>query len=120
VVGRDSHDYYEASVPSTALGRQRTCPPPDWLPGGRATVDGSHVHYASIGQGGAQLYSDSIATATPQAFTVASPPEQEPGFGVDHRLAATITRCTPARIHQIGAGSTLTELQPLVHSRYAF
>ena len=83
-------------------------------------MDGSHVHYASIGQGGAQLYSDSIATATPQAFTVASPPEQEPGFGVDHRLAATITRCPPARIHQIGAGSTLTELQPLVHSRYAF
>jgi hypothetical protein len=37
----------------------------------------------SIGQGGAQLYSGSIATPTPQAFGVASPPEQEPGFGVD-------------------------------------
>jgi hypothetical protein len=28
----------------------------------------------SIGQGGAQLYSDSIATTTPQTFTVASWP----------------------------------------------
>ena len=37
----------------------------------------------SIGQGGAQLYSDSIAPATPQTFTVASPPERETGFGVD-------------------------------------
>jgi hypothetical protein len=55
----------------------------------------------SIGQLGAQLYSDSIATATPQAFTVASPPEHRPGFGVDRRLAATVTHCTPAHIHQI-------------------
>jgi len=39
----------------------------------------------SVGQRGAQLYSGSIATATPQPFTVASPPEQEPGFGVDRR-----------------------------------
>jgi hypothetical protein len=38
---------------------------------------------SSIGQGGAQLYSGSIATPTPQAFNVASPPEAEPGFGVD-------------------------------------
>lgn len=37
----------------------------------------------SIGQGGAQLYSGSIATPTPQAFNVASPPEQASGFGVD-------------------------------------
>jgi len=37
----------------------------------------------SIGQGGAQLYSGSLATPTPQTFNVASPPEQEPGFGVD-------------------------------------
>ena len=36
---------------------------------------------SSIGQGGAQLYSGSIATATPQAFTVASPPLELNGFG---------------------------------------
>src|SRR6266545_7716681 len=29
----------------TALSRQRACPPPGWLPGGRATADGSHVHH---------------------------------------------------------------------------
>ena len=43
-------------------------------PAVRATTDGSHVHLQSIGQGGAQLYPGSIATATPQTFTVASPP----------------------------------------------
>ena len=37
----------------------------------------------SIGQGGAQLYSDSIATPTPQSFGVASPPLELDGFGVD-------------------------------------
>ena len=37
---------------------------------------------SSIGQGGAQLYSGSIAAATPQAFTVASPPLELNGFGV--------------------------------------
>ena len=56
----------------------------------------------SIGQGGAQLYSGSIATPTPQAFSVASPPEQEPGFGVDPPPEdERVTRCTPARIHQV-------------------
>ena len=38
---------------------------------------------SSIGQGGAQLYSGSIATATPQAFTVASQPLELDGFGVE-------------------------------------
>jgi len=56
----------------------------------------------SIGQGGAQLYSGSIATPTPQAFSVASPPEQEPGFGVDPPPEGErVTRCIPARIYQI-------------------
>ena len=31
---------------------------------------------------GARLYPDSIATPTPQAFTVASPPDHSAGFGV--------------------------------------
>jgi hypothetical protein len=38
----------------------------------------------SIGQGGVQLYSGSIATPTPQTFNVASPPSELHGFGVDH------------------------------------
>ena len=36
----------------------------------------------SIGQGGAQLYSGSIAMPTPQAFNMASPPLELHGFGV--------------------------------------
>jgi len=56
----------------------------------------------SIGQGGAQLYSGSIATPTPQAFSVASPPEQEPGFGVDPPPEGKrATRCIPAHIYQV-------------------
>ena len=60
-------------------------PRPGWLPG----RDERHLRVvptftrSSVGQGGAQLYSGSIATATPQAFTVASPPMELNGFGVD-------------------------------------
>ena len=56
----------------------------------------------SIGQGGAQLYSDSIATPTPQAFSVASPPFRQHGFGVDPGpYDHGVTHCTPTRIHQV-------------------
>jgi len=101
--GRHSRDYYGASAPPTAISRQRTCPPPHWESGGRATADGSHVHDSSIGQGGAQLYSGSIATPTPQTFSVASPPAFKPGYGVDGVRLSTdaLTRCIPAHIHQI-------------------
>jgi hypothetical protein len=55
----------------------------------------------SIGQGGAQLYSGSIAMPTPQAFNMASPPMELFGFGVDNPKIRAVTRCKPARIHQI-------------------
>src|SRR6266498_5431344 len=58
-----------------------------------------------------------LPTATPQTFTVASPPTSQPGFGVDPRHPAGVTRCIPAHIHQVGAGDTLTELQTLMSSR---
>ena len=75
----------------------------------------------SISQGGAQLYSGSIATATPQTFTMASPPSELNGFGVDDPANGhAVTHCTPAHIHQIGAGFAVTELQPLVHLRCTF
>jgi hypothetical protein len=41
-----------------------------------------------------------------------------PGFGVTRRTITAGVRCGPAHIHQVGAGSTLTELHalvPLVH-----
>ena len=37
----------------------------------------------SIDEGGARLDPDSIATPTPQTFAVASPPDQQTGYGVD-------------------------------------
>jgi hypothetical protein len=85
-------------------------------------VAGSHVHGPSIGQVGAQLYSGSIATPTPQAFGVASPPAVKSGYGVDGlRLTAdAVTHCIPAHIHQVRAGRAVTELQALVHFRYTF
>jgi len=52
-------------------------------PAGRAAADGSHVHCASFGQVGAQLYPGSIAAPTPQAFSAASSPSARTGSGVD-------------------------------------
>ena len=69
-------DYYGTSAPSTTLSRQRTCPPTDRMPDGRAAADGSHVHHESIDEVGARLNPDNIATPTPQFFDVASPPDQ--------------------------------------------
>ncbi len=74
----------------------------------------------SVGQGGAQLYSGSIATVTPQTFTLASPPPELDGFGVDTpAYGRDVVRCTPAR-HQIGAGFAITERQPLFRLRCTF
>ena len=113
------------SSPSTKLSSARTTtgPPPHprpsaddgpapgraGYPAGRATVDGSRVHDVPINKGDAQLCPGSIATATPQTFTMASPPAKLPGFGVDRPPIPAITHCTPAHIHQVGAGSSLTE-----------
>src|SRR4051794_9154494 len=58
---------------------------PNWLPGRdeRSRRMVPTFTRSSIGQGGAQLYSGSIATATPQTFTVASWPLELNGFGVE-------------------------------------
>jgi hypothetical protein len=68
-------DYYGASAPSRAFNRRRVYPTtPNGFPGVGAMRDGSRVHCKPIDQLGTQLCPDSIATTTPQAFTVASPP----------------------------------------------
>lgn len=74
---------------------------------------------SSVGQGGAQLYSGSIATATPQALTVASSPRELNGFGVDTPDGDAV-HCRPAHIRQVGAGFGVTERRPLVRSRCTF
>ena len=72
------------------------------MPVGRATADGSHVHQKSIDEGGAHLYPDSIATATPQAFTVASPPDHRNRLrSWPARHNEPTTHCTPAHIRQV-------------------
>ena len=56
----------------------------------------------SIGQGGAQLYPGSIATPTPQAFSVASTPPELNGFGVGTLATGREpVRCIPSRIRQV-------------------
>lgn len=106
MAGRHTRDYYGASAPPEGHRSAPDLPrPPDWLPGpGRETSQVVPTFtMRSIGQAGARLYPDSIATTTPQTFTVASPPMELNGFGVeDHDLtAATLVRCRPAHIHQI-------------------
>ena len=60
-------------APNPQRRRRRTgTPPPAWLAGGRAILEGSHVHHRPVDEGGAQLFPGSLATSTPQAFLVAS------------------------------------------------
>ena len=54
----------------------------------------------SIDEGGARLDPDSIATPTPQAFGVASPPDQQTGYGVDPTAALTHGRRGPCAAHR--------------------
>src|SRR6202158_1193073 len=66
---------------------------------------------SSIGQGGAQLYSGSIATATLQTFTVASPPLELNGLGVDTHQECRALQTGPyppgwSRLRGYGASTT--------------
>ena len=57
----------------------------------------------SIDEGGARLYPGSIATPTPQTFTVASPPDRLNrlrSWPAPH-AAVPVTHCTPAHIRQV-------------------
>ena len=116
-----SPDYYGGSAPCPT--HQVTTPLPfDVLAARRGgqTGQGSHVRCVSIGGVGAQLCSGSIVTSTPQTFLVTS------RTGVHARsrsrlpVRAVGVHCSPAQICQIRAGSTITEVPPLVHSRYTF
>lgn len=123
MAGRHTRDYYEASAPphgqqsatdlplaelaARRVGRPRAVPT---------------FTMRSIGQGGTQLYSGSIATTTPQAFIVASPPTELDGFGVKalDLTAEDPVHCRPAHIRQVGAGFAITERPALVRSRCTF
>jgi hypothetical protein len=98
-------DYYGGSVPPQ--GHQPTADlPATGLAGRRGgqPQGSSHVHHAPVDGGGAQLFPGSLATATPQTFTVASRPTNlcRPSESTIHW---TVVRCCPAHIHQVGAGS---------------
>ena len=62
--------------------------------------NGSRVHEQPIDQLGTQLCPGSIATVTPQTFTMTSPPTRLAGFGVDPPQRIVV-HCTPTHIHQI-------------------
>ena len=69
-------DYYETSAPPTALSRRRACPPGQ---AGRPSPMGDRRRFPRSphdrsARSTPSYYPDSIATATPQAFTMASPP----------------------------------------------
>jgi hypothetical protein len=85
MAGRHARDYYEVSAPrrgsSVDNGPIRTrragCP----TRGGNPQVVPTFT-MRSIDQLGARLYPGSIVMATPQAFTMTSPPTELNGFGV--------------------------------------
>ena len=68
-------DYYGASATPGIVSRRRALPS-SWLAASRERrcQNASHVHHHPVGERAAQLYPGSIATPTPQAFNVASPP----------------------------------------------
>src|SRR5262249_7196532 len=83
-------DYYRGSATVGALSRRRACPPPPRRGGRHQTA--SHVHHHPVDEQAAQLYPGSLATPTPQTFSVASPPGPLPGFGVATSFGGV--RCT--------------------------
>jgi hypothetical protein len=102
MAGRHTCDYYGSSAPSDTDSRQRTCPPPTWPAGGRATSDGSHVHCRPIVGLGAQLCPCGLATPTPQSS--AWPPYRR--LQTVEESPVGVHRC-PARICQVRAGVSL-------------
>jgi hypothetical protein len=120
--GRHARDYYTASAPPNSHQLKRALPAA--VLDGQTTGDCQTVPTftkQSISQLGAQLYSGSIATATPQTFTMASPPLELHGFGVDQPIKpdghALHTDPISTRLE---AGFAVTKRRTLVHSRYTF
>ena len=113
-------DYYETSVPPG--GHRPATDLPAAGPGARRVGRPQVVPTfttESIKELGARLYPGSLATATPQAFSLASPPDLKTGFGVGpapaERAPRTADRPLSARFEP---GGTLTGRQtavPLVH-----
>jgi hypothetical protein len=94
-------DYYRASALPSAFNRRRIYPTGTMASRQEERSKGSsRVHEESIDQLGIQLCPGSIATATPQTFTMTSPPARQADFGVDHHHAVAV-HCIPAHIHQI-------------------
>lgn len=91
MAGRHARDYYTAAAPPASPQPEQACPPT--VLDGQPASDWRMVPTftkQSIGQGGTQLYSGSIATATPQTFTPASSPPELNGFGVDNPNSQTL------------------------------
>jgi hypothetical protein len=67
-------DYYEDSVPPRAISQRQACPPTPWLGIGEGDTEAVPPFTLCRSTGAAQLFPCSLATGTPQAFPVASPP----------------------------------------------
>jgi hypothetical protein len=115
-------DYYETSAPPD--GHQPATDLPAAGPAARRVGRPQVVPTfttESIKELGARLYPGSLAMATPQAFTMASPPDLKTGFGVDRTPPpggrGHALRARPVSV-RFEPGGTLTGRQtavPLVH-----
>ena len=112
VAGFPTADYYGSSAPS----RQRQ--PATDLPIRLGGTDGMVPTFTRqpFDGVGAQLCSCSIATATPQTFTVAS----RSATLSDKEFPESGMRCSAAVIHQVQAAGSLEELSAAGSSTYAF
>ncbi|CAN5549482.1 hypothetical protein BH23CHL10_BH23CHL10_01020 [soil metagenome] len=85
------HQQPTAGLPVAALAERR---------GGRRR-DGSHVQRVPVDGGGAQLFPYSLATGTPQAFSVALVLPIQQGSEVAVLISEDGVHCRPARIYQV-------------------
>jgi hypothetical protein len=108
-------DYYGASAPPAALGRRRTCPAHrTGCPVTRAATGGSHVPCMPIGQDGRPTVPRQPRRAYAADLQHGLPTHRLSGFRSRPPRFRTAAHCSPARIRQVGAGTTLTGLCTLV------
>jgi hypothetical protein len=116
-----SSDYYGPPSHPKTISRQRACPSPPWLGGGRGDLGWFPRSPCTVRRGRRPAMPlhprHEYAAGLPRGLVVGTGSRlRSPGV----QITALRVRCCPAHIHQVGTGSNVKEVQPLVHLRCAF
>jgi hypothetical protein len=108
-------DYYGSSAPPRDRRPATGLPPlPVWKAGAGAVSDGSHVPCVPIGQDGCPALPRQPRRAYAAVLRHGHRTRRLLGFRSRRPACRAAANCIPAQIHQVGAGTTLTELYPQV------